>query len=131
MFKSGEFISHSGKKLNWKIECDSLDRVDITTLAEIISSKFRFGRVCSPPTNSHFVLDLVRLLEHYHADRKSKTVLIVDDVVTTGRSLRVKRKELISQGVKPDNITGVVIFSRGGCPVWATPMFTLNRGWRA
>jgi hypothetical protein len=63
MFNLGEFTSHSGKKLSWKIECDTLNESDLHTIHELIASKFKFSMVYSPPTHSHFVNDLVRFLK--------------------------------------------------------------------
>jgi len=127
MFKNGEFTSHAGKKLSWKIECDSLDRNDITTICELIASKFAFKEAYCPVTNSHFVNDMTRFLNHYHATKNCSQILIVDDVLTTGKSMEERRQNLIRQNVLYSHIKGVVLFSRGECPRWITPIFTLNK----
>lgn len=45
LFERGDFISHSGDVLPFKINCDYLLDEDIRCIAEIIASKVDFGVV--------------------------------------------------------------------------------------
>lgn len=108
MFKKQDFTSHAGLSLNWKIECDDLTDEDIETLAWVVSRKFTFGSVKGIPRGG---LRLAAALEQYCTTGPR---LLVDDVLTTGSSL-------VAEYSKGD--IGVVIFARGNCPKWVTPIF--------
>lgn len=112
MFNHGTFISHSGKQLSFKIECDDLTDNDLETLAKLVSKRLQFGRIKSVPTGGD---RFAAALQKYCT--KGPT-LIVDDVFTTGRSMEKARES-------PYDL-GVVIFARSKCPCWITPIFTLN-----
>lgn len=126
MFNWNPFKSHAGKSLKWKIECDDLNRFDIAALSAIISKKVKFYIAYCPPTNSIFVQELTQYLNRCN-NKDSKTILIIDDVLTTGKSMHETRKNLILQGAKSTDIKGVVVFSRNKCPHWITPIFQLNK----
>ena len=51
----------------------------------------------------------------------SPTLLIVDDVLTTGESMEKQRAS------RKDTI-GAVIFARGVCPAWVKPLFSMEVG---
>ena len=61
---------------------------------------------------------------------ENSNILIVDDVLTTGKSMIERRQQLIDHKIKKELIKGVVLFSRGKCPKWVTPIFTLNKKWQ-
>lgn len=44
-----DFISHSGIRLPWKIDCDSLSNEDMEGFAWVIRHKFAFSRVIGIP----------------------------------------------------------------------------------
>ena len=111
-----EFISHAGRLLDFKIECDALSDADIAELAAIIAMRFRFGQVVGIPRGG---LRLAKALEPY---AKTGPTLIVDDVLTTGRSMEAAREAVSDRGV--------VIFARGPCPSWVTPVFSLDMKFR-
>lgn len=113
MFRKHVFKSHSGLELNWKIECDDLTQEDIDTLAFIISNKFKFGSVYGIPNGG---IRMAKALDKYSLSG-SFSRLLVDDVLTTGGSMEKEYKE---------GDIGVVIFSRGKCPSWITPIFQLS-----
>lgn len=121
LFQKMDFTSHSGKRLDWKIECDALTDADIETLAFIISKRYKFCKVNGIPRGG---LKLEKALLKYR-DKRSDTFLIVDDVLTTGKSMEVKKKEI--GGRFPRNIQGAVLFARGKCPDWITPVFDMHR----
>jgi hypothetical protein len=115
LFERRSFISHSGKPLDWKIECDALSDADIETLAGVVAAKFRFYKVVGIPNGG---LRLAKALEKYE-DHTAGRALIVDDVLTTGRSVVVARAQYPGAYV-------VVIFARAQCPWWCTPIFKVD-----
>lgn len=115
IFQTGEFSLHSGGVSNFKIECDELSDADLETIAMLISEKFDFNFVIGIPTGGEA---LAEKLEKYVNEYASKT-LIVDDVLSTGSSME-DYHYLAGQ----ENI-GVVIFARGSCSDWITPIFQM------
>lgn len=113
MFEKKDFVSHSGLLLHWKINCDSLTDEDVETLAYIISEQFCFSSVHGVPTGG---VRLAKALESFCTINGPR--LVVDDVLITGKSMEFMK-------VWPDDI-GVVIFARGECPSWVTPLFWSN-----
>ncbi len=129
MFKWDKFTSHSGLELFWKICCDSLTDEDWACIAELIASKVKFRRVVGIPAGGLKLAE--KLAEHAHELRLGNTdspVLIVDDVLTTGDSFREARSKLKDEGEA--NVVGVVLYARGPCPWWVTPVFGLNNTFR-
>ena len=118
LFINKPFTSHSGEKLDFKIECDSLTDEDIKTLSILIAKNFEFSEVIGIPSGGE---RLAKELEKYK--KKYGLILIVDDVLTTGKSMKEMSDKLYSEGKR--NITGVVIFARGPCPWWVTPIFQM------
>ena len=117
LFILQDFISHSGLKLNFKIECDMLMTEDIKTISVIINEKYDFYDVVGIPSGG---TRLYNELKKY-IKKESKTLLIVDDVLTTGNSMQLE-KEKYNTNLK---IQGVVIFARTKCPDWIDPVFQL------
>lgn len=99
LFKLGNFVSHAGKELTWKIECDALTDADWECLAKMISERCQFGTVYGIPRGG---TKLANALEKY-ASPNSKCRLVVDDVYTTGKSMR--------EVMTPKDI-GFVVFAR-------------------
>ena len=123
LFKKRDWVMHSGGTAHYKIECDALTDEDIETLAFIIASKSAsFGQKGTGIQSVYGIprggTRLAHALEH-HIDRQGTVRLIVDDVMTTGRSM-----EEAKQMGKGD--FGVVIFARGACPDWVKPIFQMN-----
>lgn len=116
IFVKHDFTAHSGDVLTWKIECDALSVFDIETLAYLISCNTKFSEVYGVPTGG---LKLMVALQQYSTHDPHNHVLIVDDVLTTGTSMEEFKSKLI---LEQDPI-GVVIFARGPCPDWVTPVF--------
>lgn len=99
LFQLGKFVSHAGKELNWKIECDALTDSDWECLAEMISERTRFGSVYGIPRGgTKLALALEKYIIPGHPIR-----LVVDDVYTTGKSMKE---------VMQDNDLGFVVFAR-------------------
>ncbi len=130
LFEQGKFILHSGQKTDFKVECDALTDKDIETLALLISKRYAFGKVFGVPRGG---TRLANALQKYCKLHHAAYWLIVDDVITTGASMEKYRQEVAQQPAElnevDDYITpefiGVVIFARGACPYWITPIFQM------
>jgi orotate phosphoribosyltransferase len=110
LFKYGKFTAASGQTLNYKIECDALQESDWKSLAAMIIDKLghsRFKKVLGVPSGGMQLSYYLSLYEQMN-DPNSDRILVVDDVWTTGKSMRefARRNSL-------DNWYGVVVFSRG------------------
>lgn len=112
LFQSGDFRLHSGGRSGFKIDCDALTEADWDTLAAMIASRFVFGMVEGVPRGG---LKLAQALYAY-AQTPHNGLLIVDDVLTTGGSMAAQRAGRL-------NARGVVVFARGVCPPWVTPLW--------
>ena len=113
LFNLGQFTLHSGAQSPFKIDCDALTDADLEALAQIGAQMVPlFGKVEGVPRGG---LRLKAALDKY-ADARWSQLLIVDDVLTTGGSMERQRNG--RQAV------GLVIFARGPCPSWVTPLFT-------
>jgi hypothetical protein len=99
LFQLGNFVSHAGNELEWKIECDALTDEDWECLAKMISQRTSFNSVYGIPRGG---VKLQKALEKY-CNPESKTRLVVDDVYTTGKSMR--------DVMQPGDI-GFVVFAR-------------------
>ncbi len=114
LFQGGAFTLHSGQKTNFKIDCDALTDKDWDTLASLISKWAKFGKVVGVPRGG---LKLAKALEKY--EESHTFTLIVDDVLTTGASMEGIRRIIGGPSF------GIVVFSRGTCPFWVTPIFQM------
>lgn len=111
LFKHGSFMSHSGLLLPDKINCDALTDEDWQANAAWLAARLRFDKVIGIPTGG---LAFARALRPYATEGP---VLIVDDVLTTGRSMEKARQE-------HPNAIGCVLFSRTKyVPTWITARF--------
>ena len=119
LFKKGRIKLHSGKISNFKIECDALTDEDLDTLAFLVSKKVKFGNVTGIARGG---LRFAKALRKYETPNDPR-FLIVDDVLTTGSSMEDLKKYVICD--LSSNIIGVVIFARGKCPKWVTPIFQM------
>ena len=112
----------SGAEALWKIECDSLTDADWDTVASWISPKYKFHEVFGVPNGG---LKLAERLAS-HCEPGHRQSLIVEDVYTTGQSMRNLREILIKRD--PGRFyVGVVLFARN--PIvnadlnWVKPIF--------
>lgn len=117
LFRLGEFKAHSGRILPWKIECDALTDGDLATLAHIAHDLVGpWSGVIGVPTGGLRFAEACAVLS-----TDVGPVLIVDDVLTTGGSMEEYRAKVDMTGTK-----GLVIFARGQCAGWVTPIFTMS-----
>lgn len=86
LFSVGDFISHAGLPLKWKIECDAISPEQWSALATMIMDyqKEPFSKVVGIPRGG---LALQYALEPYVTEGEHPW-LVVDDVYTTGTSFR-------------------------------------------
>lgn len=122
LFQIGNFRLHSGEPSRWKIDCDHLTDGDIEALALMANDLLPapFGRVVSVLRGGY---RLGSAMAHYSTPAGSPT-LIVDDVLTTGASMERVKDAQNSAGI---GVFGLVIFARGPCPSWITPIFQMPR----
>ena len=123
LFECGEFVSHSGIRLPYKINCDALSDDDIECIAEYIAGKIKygFGIVQGVPTGGD---RLAEALEEYAVWEAPFQILIVDDVLTTGMSME-ERKAGQPPQVHELDVVGWVIFARGKLPSWCHAVFRM------
>lgn len=114
------FITHSGKVSNFKIECDALSNNDIETMlrwADEIGLIPSYKRVIGIPTGGERIAAILE--DHVKPpDNQSEITLVVDDVMTTGKSMT---KHLH----RHKNSRGFVLFSRRSPIMNVAPLFSL------
>lgn len=120
LFQKVNIILNSGRASDFKIECDALTDEDIECFAYLISKKFTFRKVVGVPTGGNRIEDA---LQKYTTNNDEHPLLMVDDVLTTGGSMIRYKSKYEEMGY--DNIVGVVLFARGECPDWITPIFKM------
>lgn len=116
LFVKGDIKLSSGLPTDFKIECDALTDSDLECLAYLVSKKIEYGAVAGVPRGG---IRFQKALEKYDIP-DNETLLICDDVLTTGKSM----EEWAAQ-IGINDIKGVVIFARGKCPDWVTPIFQM------
>ncbi len=122
LFQLGEFELHSGQKSIFKIECDDLSDEDIECFARLVG-QVSFKSVEGVPRGG---LRFAKALEKY-IDPDSETHLVVDDVLTTGGSIKEVMHAARDRG--EEVVRGVVIFARGDCIPFVVSVFQLGRFW--
>ena len=123
LFETGAFVSHSGLDLDWKINCDALSDEDIKCLAAVIAKRIgRFGFVYGIPSGGTRLAIALRA----YADNKTMVGVIVDDVLTTGKSmLDAMKTKYRSKAMK---VVCFVIFARGELPENVQALFICTNG---
>ena len=117
LFQCGVFTLSSGALSYWKIDCDALSDADIETLALMLVEQLpTFGAVEGVPQGGLRLTEALRACP-MRDDAAGRPLLIVDDVLTTGASMERYRAGR--------NAIGAVIFARGLCPAWITPLFQM------
>lgn len=114
LFHKGSFISASGKRLPWKIDCASLTQADWETIAWVVLDKLEpFGGVHGIPTGG------MRFAEALRKYATHGPVLLADDVWTTGGSIQRYATQHFPDK-KPEDYRAVVAFARSPTPLWVT-----------
>jgi len=112
----------SGKHSAFKIECDALTNADWECLAYLISEGIEFYNVSGVPTGGNI---LAKELEKY-INSDAEHWLVVDDVLTTGNSMEEERERVSRVHASGGDVVGYVVFARGKCPDWITPLFQMQ-----
>jgi|SRR5215469_9334707 len=120
LFINKPFISHSGRALDWKIDCDALIDDDLATLACVFARRLKWSRVIGIPRGG---MRFAAALRPYSTDDEADPLLIVDDVWTTGASMEDMRNRFLTLPV-----IGAVIFARTPVPNWVHAAFLLTPG---
>src|SRR5690349_10053013 len=109
LFQRGEFTLSSGATTGWQIDCDALSDADIESLAQLAASRVgNFSRVEYAGAGAR------RFAEALRKHATSGPVLLAGDVLVTGATMEDYRNDR--------DLLGVVIFARGDCPAWITPL---------
>ncbi|MBY0559924.1 hypothetical protein [Hyphomicrobium sp.] len=108
LFQWGKFIGASGRELDWKIECDALSDEDWACIAQVLGPKLPpFSGLTYVPTGGAKLM--TRLMDF--ATVRLDTLLVVDDVWTTGSSMRK-----VGENYAGRDWIGAVAFARGPLP---------------
>lgn len=119
LFTTGQYYLHSKLESDFKINCEALTFRELHALSYIARKLLpRFKAVVGIPTGG---LALANELEFF-SDEDAEVTLLVDDVLTTGSSMLEYRQRIEGP------VSGLVLFARGPCPEWVTPLFTLHPG---
>jgi len=113
----------SGTESDFKIECDALTDEDIECCAYLISKKVKFKKVYGVPRGGY---RLQKALEKYTTSNRELPILIVDDVLTTGKSMEsfLNNSDWYYEELLVPPI-GFVIFAREKCPNWIQTLFQM------
>ena len=121
LFQSVDFISHSGLELKWKIECDALSDPEWFTISQMIMEiSVPFKEAIGIPRGG---TKLGSLLNQYGTGKRKDPILLVDDVLTTGESM--KQFKTKRSWRYPSDYIGWVVFARNKCPDWVTTLFQM------
>ena len=120
LFQDVDIIGHAGGKLTWKIECDALSTDEWRVLANLILhyEKRPFRVAIGIPTGA---TELGNILNQYATGETQHTVLVVDDVYTTGTSFR----EFKEANYKDEHIIQWVCFARKPTSPDINALFTM------
>ncbi len=124
LFQLGRFVLNSGAVSEWKLECDALTIEDWKALGKMIL------KIVGPVSEVFGVprggLALEEAIKPHLSTMGRK--LIVDDVLTTGGSMERLRDRLTTEKQIPYyDFTGAVVFARGKCPEWISPLFQMPK----
>lgn len=122
LFQKGDFTSHAGLPLKWKIECDAISDKEWETLAFIISEmSMPFSKVMGIPRGG---VKLANALNKYV--QPTGLPMVVDDVYTTGTSFKdFVHKEFPGTWIGSSTIQKWCIFARR-MPQWGIKaLFTM------
>ena len=121
LFKSVDFKSHSGLELKWKIECDALSDPEWFTISQMIMEIIPpFKEAIGIPTGG---TKLGSLLNQYGTGKREDPILLVDDVLTTGESMKEFKTKRTWRN--PADYIGWVVFARTKCPDWVSALFQM------
>lgn len=115
LLATGKFPLHAGHLSSFKIDCDALSYKDIKAAAAMFLPVLPpFGYTFGVPRGG---IRFANALLPY-VNKESATILIVDDVLTTGKSMvdHVAKLRASGQIQEATPLVGVTLFSRMGVP---------------
>ena len=119
LFQKVDFKSHAGLDLSWKIEMDALSENEWKCIAHMITELSQpFRAAIGIPRGG---LKLSGYLNEHGTQKESDPYLIVDDVMTTGGSMEVFKKEHFNDKY----VIGWVVFARSKVPIWCDALFRM------
>ena len=122
LFKSINFKSHSGLDLSWKIECDVLLDSEWFTISKMILELTPpFREAVGIPEGG---VKLGELLNEHATGNEKDPICIVDDVLTTGKSMEYFLEQY-SRNRVPFVAIGWVVFARVRTPSWVQALFQM------
>lgn len=120
MIELGHVQLNSGLCSDYKLVADDFIKDNLDGLAHLIR------KLAGPYSNVYGIPRGGSLLEEAllpHVARSlSTTVLVVDDVLTTGGSFKRAREKLAGTY---QHIIGITVFARGPCPYWVRSIFQM------
>ena len=128
LFEVGDFVSHAGKELPWKIECDAIRPEWWDALARMVMDyqERPFYKAVGIPRGG---VPFAQAMNKYASGDPNDQIMICDDVFTTGTSF----KEFIRENF-PDWTMGQgyrwVVFARQPCyehPHHVRALFTMPK----
>ena len=122
LFQEGSFKSHSGLIVSRKVDCDALSDESIECLAKWISDKITFNGLHPIPRGGTCLAEALKQYEETPKSLYNNTILVVDDVCTTGASFEYARGLYRNRA----EIIGVCIFAIGDYPDWVHPLFPVS-----
>lgn len=131
LFEMGWFASHSGFQLPFKIDCDAWTDESLRGVAKFLKWKFAFDEVLAVPSHNPEEAAgprLARILREEHSPDEGYPPLIVDDVLTTGRSMEEFRETVMRNrpAVQPIGFVLVTRAARGAGPDWVWPLLRVE-----
>jgi orotate phosphoribosyltransferase len=123
LFQAGSFTLRSGRQSSYKLECDALSPDDWAGVAAMILEE----RIAPPFRACYGVprggIPLACALMPFATGNPEHPALLCEDVLTTGGSMERHLAHLRDEAGVPGPFIGVVLFARGACPEWVTPVF--------
>ena len=128
LFQDGDFTSHAGLPLAWKLECDAITDDEWRCIAKMVMDyqERPFFKAVGIPRGG---LKFAEAMNEYASGDEKDPIMICDDVFTTGTSM----KEFIAENY-PNWISGMgfrwVLFARTPCydhPHHVRALFTMPK----
>lgn len=126
----GSFIAHGGTRLDWKVECDDLSAEDWGCAAFDLALHLPpFIAVHGIPRGGDRLAGALRHYLTVPVPGTRSTILLVDDVLTTGGSMERARSSF-RDAYPADryDILGAVVFARGPLPGWVRAWWVYGLG---
>ena len=128
LFQHGDFVLASKAKSTWKIECDALTPEDWHGLAQMAMQFLDrpFSAVYGVPWGG---MPLAEALRPWATGNKNDPALVVDDVWTTGGSMRRFITDMHVDRKFGEHF-GLVVFARNTPEPWVTALFQMPSAYR-